>query len=218
MKLTAVLFDMDGLLTESEHRGHRALKDGGRRLGVDLPDALLNAMTGMNDAECVAIFRRHYPQMDGERLLEYYREEMYLASQKGEIPLKPGVRELLDTLDEHRVARAVASSNDLYLIESYLRGNGILDRFDRLISGDMIAQSKPAPDIYLAAAQALNADPAQCLVLEDSPNGLKAGRAAGMRTCMVPDRIPFTDELRPFTDDVCASLLDVIPLIAPWLS
>ena len=218
MILSAVLFDMDGLLTDSEGYGYILLKNGGRQLGFELSDQLLSDMTGLNDTECVAMLKTHCPGLDGKRLLQIYHEGMYAASLRGEVPLKPGVRELLDVLDAHRVRRAVASSNERFLVESYLRGHGILDRFDALVCGDMIAQSKPAPDIYLAAADALGVRPENCLVLEDSPNGLKSGRAAGMRTCMVPDRIPFTETLKPYVDDVRDSLHDVIPLIAPWLS
>ena len=166
----------------------------------------------------IAILKAYCPGLDGKRLLQIYHEGMHAASLRGEVPLKPGVRELLDVLDAHRVRRAVASSNERFLVESYLRGHGILERFDALVCGDMIAQSKPAPDIYLAAADALGVRPENCLVLEDSPNGLKSGRAAGMRTCMVPDRIPFTEALKPYVDDVRDSLHDVIPLIEPWLS
>ena len=218
MKLSAVLFDMDGLLTDSEGVGHQILKEGGRQFGFELSDRLLDDMTGVNDAECVAIFSANYPGLDAEKLMQHYRDGMYAASVRGEIPLKPGVRELLDVLDAHHIPRAVVSSNDRFIIESNLRGAGILGRFDALVCGDMIRRSKPAPDIYLAGAEALNVHPENCLVLEDSPNGLKAGRAAGMRTCMVPDRIPYSEALAPYADDVRESLLDVIPLIMPWLS
>ncbi len=218
MILSAVLFDMDGLLTDSEGAGHQILKEGGRQLGFELSDRLLDEMTGVNDAECVQIFNSNYPGLDGALLMQIYRDRMYAASVGGKIPLKPGVRELLDVLDAHRIPRAVVSSNDRFIIESNLRGAGILERFDTLVCGDMIRRSKPAPDIYLAGAEALHVRPENCLVLEDSPNGLKSGRAAGMRTCMVPDRIPYSDKLAPYADDVCKSLLDVIPLIEPWLS
>ena len=218
MKLLAVLFDMDGLITDSEVCGHDILIEGGRKLGFEISRQLLSAMTGMNDTECVATFNAHYPGIDGERLMQMYRDALYAASVRGEIPLKPGVRELLDVLDEHKIARAVVSSNDRFIVESNLKGHGILDRFDTIVCGDMILRSKPEPDIYLAAADALKVPPENCLVLEDAPNGLKSGRAAGMHTCMVPDGIPYTDELRPFVDDVRASLLDVIPLIEPWLN
>ena len=218
MNLSAVLFDMDGLLTDSEGVGYRLLKEGGRQLGFELDDRFLSDLTGTNDVECVEAFNRNYPGIDAERLLQMYRDRMYAASVGGEIPLKPGVRELLDVLDGHSIPRAVVSSNDRFIIESNLKGHGILERFDAIVSGDMIRRSKPEPDIYLAAANALGVLPANCLVLEDSPNGLKAGRAAGMRTCMVPDRIPYTDALRACADDVRASLLDVIALIQPWLS
>ena len=218
MHLSAVLFDMDGLLTDSEGYGNVVLKAGGRWMGYELSDELLSSITGFNDAECIAALNAAHPGLDGALLLKIYREDMYAASLRGEVPLKPGVPELLDVLDAHRVPRAVATSNDRFLVEGYLKGLGILDRFDAVVTGDMVRRSKPEPDIYLAAAEALGVAPADCLVLEDSPNGLKSGRAAGMRTCMVPDRIPYTDALRPYVDDVRASLNDVIPLILPWLS
>ena len=218
MILSAVLFDMDGLLTDSEGYGHEVLKAAGRQLGFELSDQLLYDMIGVNDKKCIETLDSNYPGLDGARVLDMYRRAMYDASVRGLVPLKPGVRELLDALDAHGVAKAVVTSNDRFLVEKYLQGSGILHRFGAVVCGDMVARSKPEPDIYLAAAEALKVDPEHCLVLEDSPNGLKAGRAAGMRTCMVPDRIPFTDSLQPFVDDVCGSLLDVIPLIAPWLT
>ena len=218
MILSAVLFDMDGLLTDSEGYGHEVLKAAGRQLGFELSDQLLYDMIGVNDKKCIETLDSNYPGLDGARVLDMYRRAMYDASVRGLVPLKPGVRELLDALDAHGVAKAVVTSNDRFLVEKYLQGSGILHRFGAVVCGDMIARSKPEPDIYLAAAEALKAEPEHCLVLEDSPNGLKAGRAAGMRTCMVPDRIPFTDSLQPFVDDVYGSLLDVIPLIAPWLT
>ena len=218
MKLTAVLFDMDGLITDSEAYGHEVLKSAGRQLGFELSDQLLYDMIGVNDVKCIETLNENYPGLDGAQVLQMYRRAMYDASVKGLVPLKPGVCELLDALDAHRIRRAVASSNDRFLVEGYLGRCGILQRFDALVCGDMIRRSKPAPDIYLAAAGALGAQPEGCLVLEDSPNGLKAGRAAGMRTCMVPDRIPYSDALRPYVDDVQPSLLDVVNLIRPWLS
>ena len=218
MILSAVLFDMDGLLTDSEGYGHEVLKAAGRQLGFELSDQLLYDMIGVNDKKCIETLDSNYPGLDGARVLDMYRRAMYDASVRGLVPLKPGVHELLDALDAHGVAKAVVTSNDRFLVEKYLQDSGILHRFGAVVCGDMVARSKPEPDIYLAAAEALKVDPEHCLVLEDSPNGLKAGRAAGMRTCMVPDRIPFTDSLQPFVDDVCGSLLDVIPLIAPWLT
>ena len=218
MKLSAVLFDMDGLLTDSEGYGHIILKNGGRELGFELPDSLLESVTGMNETECAAAFSASQPGLDGERLVAIYREGIRDAALRGEIPLKPGVRALLDALDAHGVPRAVVSSNSREVIEGSLGAHGLLPRFNKIVSGEMTRRSKPAPDIYLAAAEALSVRPENCLVLEDSPNGLKAGRAAGMRTCMVPDRIPYTDALRPYVDDVRQSLREVIPLILPWLS
>lgn len=218
MKLKAVLFDMDGLITDSEACGHKILKEAAGRFGVTLTDEFLFSITGQNGERCIAAFHAFSPKLDGKEILDIYRTEMRALSRRGGIPLKPGVRELLDVLDAHHIPRAVASSNGSGMVEDYLRSYGILERFDALICGNMISRSKPAPDIYLAAAAALNVPPSNCLVLEDSPNGLMAGHAAGMFTCMVPDHIPYTEEMNAFTDEVRGSLTEVIPMIMPWLS
>ena len=218
MRLRAVIFDMDGVLIDSETASHDILQAAGPRLGAPLSDELLERLTGLNETECIALLRREAPGLDAPRLLREHRAEIVAAAKAGRIPLKPGVADLLDVLDEHRVPRAVASSSSRETVETQLNAHGLLPRFDCLVCGDMIRQSKPAPDIFLLAGRLLGAAPADCLVLEDSPNGLKAGRAAGMRTCMVPDRIPLTPALAPFADDVRGSLFDVIPLIRPWLS
>ena len=98
-------------------------------------------------------------------------------------------------------------------IRAFLAADGVLDAFDALVTANGLP-SKPAPDVFLKAAAALSADPAHCLVWEDSINGVKAGRAAGMTVCMVPDQMPFTEELRPFCDHVLPDLAAVIPLVA----
>ena len=214
MKLTAVLFDMDGLITDSEAYGHEVLKSAGRQLGFELSDQLLYDMIGVNDVKCIETLNENYPGLDGAQVLQMYRRAMYDASVKGLVPLKPGVCELLDALDAHRIRRAVASSNDRFLVEGYLGRCGILQRFDALVCGDMIRRSKPAPDIYLKAARRLQVPPSACAGVEDSPSGLRSVRAAGMYAIMVPDQIPYTPALAPYADAVLDSLHGLSRLLA----
>ena len=105
-----------------------------------------------------------------------------------------------------RVRRFSSSSSGPETIRVYLEGAGIRSRFDKVVSGTECARSKPAPDIFLLAAERLGEKPEYCLVVEDSPSGVRAGRAAGMTVCMVPDLAPFSEELRPYCDLVLPSL------------
>ncbi|MBQ8081972.1 MAG: HAD family phosphatase [Clostridia bacterium] len=209
----AVIFDMDGVITDSEGIGLRVMQQAARRQGVELSDRTLHESQGMTVPAFCALYQSLNPSLDGELLNRDFEHDMLSAARKGEIPLKPGVCELLDTLDELHIPRAVASSSERIVVETYLRSNKIIQRFDALITGELAEHSKPAPDLFLLAAQTLNADPRSCLVLEDSDNGLRAGRAAGMNVCMIPDQIPYSETLAPFCDHVLPSLLDVRELI-----
>ena len=133
-------------------------------------------------------------------------------AKKGKIPLKQGALELLKALRERNIPMAVASSSGQSTISVYLHSVGVIAYFDTLITGSGLP-SKPAPDVFLKAASALGAEPKRCLVLEDSLNGIKAGRAAGMTVMMVPDVFPYTDDLAPYVDHVAPDLAAVIPLL-----
>lgn len=126
------------------------------------------------------------------------------------MPVKRGLPELLDYLKENRYQTAVASSSSRATVEDYLRRAKMEGIFSTLICGDMVTRSKPEPDIFLKAAEELGAAPADCLILEDSPNGIRAAHAAGMRVIMVPDLIEPTADLRAMASKVCESLHDVI--------
>lgn len=211
--IRAVIFDMDGLLTDSEIVGLRVIKDCGKLQGYELDEAVVLQTIGSTNTACIETYRRHYPGMNGERLFADFHRAMLDLAREGGIPLKKGARELLDTLRARGIPTAVASSSAQEVIELYLGKAGVLSCFDALVSGMGGIASKPAPDIFLKAAQALNTPPEECLVLEDSVNGIKAGRAAGMTVCMVPDLFPFTDALAPYCDAVKPDLAAVIPLL-----
>ena len=125
-----------------------------------------------------------------------------------------GALKLLKALRERNIPMAVASSSGQSTISVYLHSVGVIAYFDALITGSGLP-SKPAPDVFLKAASALGAEPKRCLVLEDSLNGIKAGRAAGMTVMMVPDVFPYTDDLAPYVDHVAPDLAAVIPLLDP---
>ena len=125
------------------------------------------------------------------------------------VPLKPGLFELLEYLKQNHVTLAVASSSPIEIIRSNLRVSGCESYFDRVISGHFLKRGKPAPDVFLYAADEIRLSPSDCYVLEDSINGVLAGLAAGCVTIMVPDYSPPTEELYEKGALVCSSLLEV---------
>ncbi|MCZ4304805.1 HAD family phosphatase [Zoogloeaceae bacterium G21618-S1] len=208
--LRAVVFDMDGLLLDSE----RIAYDIGRQVSLDLgipwTHEVAMQMIGLNSREHEPLlkgaFGNDYP-LDAHRAEFGLRYEAVIAT--GSIPLKPGVLELFDALEAAGLPRAVATSTRRSRALPKLNAVGLLDRVQIVVAGDEVARGKPAPDIFLAAAERLGQRPADCLALEDSNAGVRAARDAGMRVVMVPDLLTPGDDIRASGILVVDSLLDI---------
>ena len=214
MIFQAVIFDMDGLLMDSELVGLTVMQQCGALQGYDISLDQVRHTLGSTTQASSDYYHTFFPDLDADRLFLDFKNAMCGLARQGKIPLKPGARELLAALRQRGISRAVASSSGPAIIRTYLESAGILEDFDALVTAVGLP-SKPAPDVFLKAAEALGAKPEGCLVLEDSINGVQAGRAAGMTVCMVPDLIPFTDQLAPYCDHVLEDLSQVVPLLAP---
>ena len=212
MSFQAVIFDMDGLLMDSERVGLDVMHGCGLLQGYDIPVAMVRETIGSNKQSSSDLYHRFFPDLDTDRLFLDFKNAMCDLAKKGKIPLKQGALKLLKALRERNIPMAVASSSGQSTISVYLHSVGVIAYFDALITGSGLP-SKPAPDVFLKAASALGAEPKRCLVLEDSLNGIKAGRAAGMTVMMVPDVFPYTDDLAPYVDHVAPDLAAVIPLL-----
>ena len=129
-------------------------------------------------------------------------------------PLKPGLLALLDYLEAHDIPKAVASSSRRVSIDRLLASVGLTERFAATAAGDEVTHGKPAPDIFLLAAQRLGVEPAQCLVLEDSEPGMRAARAAGMAVIVVPDLKPPSDQVAV----LAAAVLPDLHAVQAWLT
>ena len=209
----AVLFDMDGVILDSERLAMIAWKQVGRERGLKDIDKVLEECTGVNETVSRANMKRHYgPDFDFQEFRET-ASRVRLSLCGGVIPAKPGAGEILRWLKDTGIPRALASSTRHDLVVKELTDVGLIDLFDALITGDMIAASKPEPDIFLRAAEVLGADPADCYVIEDSPNGITAAHAAGMHPILVPDRMPVTDDMREKAEWICPSLLEARELL-----
>jgi len=203
----AVIFDMDGLLLDTEPLAARAWSEAAATLGVGFDGALALAMVGRNFADCTAMVRAHYG--DGypvDALLGRWHAAYDVIVEREGLVLKPGVLELLDWLEDRAIPRAVATSTRHERARTKLARTALLPRFDDLVGGDEVTRGKPAPDIYVEAARRLGARATECLVLEDSEPGVRAALAARMTPIMVPD-------LHEPSEDLLAADLLVLPTL-----
>jgi HAD superfamily hydrolase (TIGR01509 family) len=205
------LFDMDGLMLDTEPLAARAWGEAAAALGVDFDSALALMMIGRNFADCSAMIRARYaaPYPVDALLARWHAAYDAIVEREG-LALKPGIHELLDWLEERAIPRAVATSTRRDRARSKLAQTALLPRFQALVGGDEVASGKPAPDIYVEAARRLGASTARCVVLEDSEPGVRAALAAGMVPIMVPDLHPPSVELVALDLIVLPSLHDVL--------
>lgn len=210
-EIRAVVFDMDGLLLDSEKIAYDIGRQVSHDLDIPWTHEIAIQMIGVGAAEHERLlkgaFGDDYP-------LETHRAEFgrryEAAIAEGRFPLKPGVHELFDVLDAADLPRAVATSTRRSRALGKLNGVGLLMRIDVVVAGDEVTRGKPAPDIFLAAAQRLSVAPAHCLALEDSNGGVRAARAAGMIVVMVPDLLEPADDITAAGVEVAGSLLDIV--------
>jgi HAD superfamily hydrolase (TIGR01509 family) len=176
----ALIFDMDGVLADSEPVYYTAMQDVLAPLGIEISDEHQRNVMGTSIENTWRYFAETF-RLEGP--LDPYVEEYDLQLRRllGELhePL-PGVRELIAALKQRNVPIAVASSSIPEWIEALLGGLGLQDGFDAAVSAREAGASKPAPDVYLLAAQRLNANPSSCIAIEDTPTGLASAKAAGM--------------------------------------
>ncbi len=180
--IKAFIFDMDGVIIDSEPLHFQTDRMVMKDYGIDITDNELNSFVGVTNPEMWAVLIERYNiKVTVEELLVI--QNQYKTQLFGKKELQPinGILELLTELKEKGIPIALASSSSRQFIELVLRSLHIYEFFDVIISGEEVTNSKPAPDIFLKAAAELKVDPFECVVLEDSSNGVKAAKAAGMK-------------------------------------
>lgn len=214
MKIKAVVFDMDGLMIDSERIIQRSWGIAGRRMGFErLEDDIYNIL-GINRRGREQYFKGKYGQdFPFERFLEDYRKEYALYAEEHGIPAKKGLYELLDTLKDLGIPMALATSSGRQSAMRNLERLGVTGYFSGYVCGDMVTNSKPDPEIYLKACASIQADPAETAALEDSVIGIKSAYAAGMIPVMVPDLVKDIREVEPLLAARKEDLLEV----AQWI-
>jgi len=209
----AVVFDMDGLLFDTESLYQEAALTAAAEGGHDLAEAVFRRMIGIPWPQSRLMLIEHFGAAFPveEFVTVWIAHFERIAATR--LALKPGVVELLDMLDELRMPRAIATSSSHRTVQHHLAAHGLTGRFDAVVGAGDYASGKPAPDPYLRAAERLGVEPRSCLALEDSHNGVRSACAAGMLTIMVPDLLEPTDEVRRLCHLVVPDLHEVRRLI-----
>ena len=202
--VAAVVFDMDGVLFDTETLYEKAALAAAREVGIPMTSEFFRGTVGSPWPVVRQQMLDHYgPDLAVDELSEISRRLFRELSDTQDI-LKPGVLELLDLLDELRLPRAVATSSSRATVERHLQRHALAERFHGIAAHGDYVRHKPHPDPFLKAAEILGVDPRACLAIEDSHHGVRSASSAGMMTVMVPDLLPATDE-------ICALCLHVVP-------
>ena len=206
----AVVFDMDGVIFDTERAFLICWLELAEKYGIEGIEAPYLACTGITMARTREIMLETY----GEDFPydQYAKEASLLFHERydgGRLPMKSGVREILEFLRSARKRIALATSTKKDIVVEELRDAGILGYVDEIVTGDMAARSKPAPDIYLLACEKIGVSPERAYAIEDSFNGIRSCKASGLYTIMVPDIIQPDDEMKSLADVILPSLKDV---------
>lgn len=196
------IFDMDGTLFDTERFYMQAWLDVAEEFGEKKNREMASAVSGTNlDEYTQQVIKKFYPNIDAENYIARVLEVARKVPEK-DLELMMGVEEILEFFKSSGVVMAVASSAPVEVIEKNLTKANLRDYFKALIGGDNVVNGKPAPDIFLRAAEDLNLAPSDCYIFEDSFNGIRAAEASGGVAIMIPDQVQPTDEIK----NLCAAV------------
>ena len=207
----AVIFDMDGLLIDSETVSAQAFKDTANDYGLSNSYDIFLSLVGCNEnSHKIILEEKLGQQLDTHQFRTDWIDRYQAILAKGVPPLLPGVTELLDWLQSVGIKMAVATSSGANTAEHKLSSNGIIDFFQSITSGDDVEISKPNPEIYIKAAASINVQPSNAWALEDSENGVRAAVAAGLIVIQVPNLVEPSSDLLSLGHTVHTDLHQVL--------
>lgn len=207
----AIVFDMDGVIFDSETCVIESWKVVAARHGIENVETVLPNCLGRNYDTTKQIFLDYYgknfPYDDYKKECSKVYHDTYDG---GRLPMKPGIRELLEFLKQNDYKVGLASSTRKATIVQQLEDAKLIQYFDDLVSGDMLTKSKPEPDIYLMACERLEVKPEDAIAIEDSFNGIRSAYRAGTFPIMVPDLMEPDEEMNDISGKILNSLFDVL--------
>ncbi|MBQ7985762.1 MAG: HAD family phosphatase [Clostridia bacterium] len=205
----SVIFDMDGTLLDTQSICVPAWEYAGKMQGISGVGDHISRVCGMNEVGWTAYLEQNFGEMDIELFKKTMRE--YII-ENGKVTYKKGAEALLSFLKENGIPLALASGSSHKTIEHHLNEVGATDIFSVIVGGKDVENGKPAPDIFLLAAQKLGVNPADCFVIEDSENGIRAGYSAVMKCIGIPDVASFSDEVKALMTAHLSSLDEAIEI------
>lgn len=211
-----VVFDMDGVLFDTERLCMEGWSRVAKAQGIQGMEEVAARCIGLNSNDTKELVLNAYEDSFPGKTFPYDNFRQMVSDwfwgeikEKG-LPVKPGVRKLLPYLQHSGYGIGLASSSKYDSVVSHLKQAQIIDYFSVIVTGDMVEHSKPQPDIYLLACKKLGAEPCRAYAIEDSPNGIRAAAAAGMKPIMVPDLIQPDEEMERLSFLICSDLTEVM--------
>lgn len=217
VRIKGILFDMDGVILDTEKLYTRFWQEAANALGYPMTKEQAMGLRSLNREFGAAKMQSYFDvPVNYEEVRNKRIELMNAFIEKEGVELKPGIRELLAYLKEKGIRTAIATSSPIERTEKYLNSVGLTGAFDKLISGYMVKRGKPEPDIYELAAKEIGLTPQECLAIEDSPSGLLSASRANCYPVMIPDQDMPTPEIESLLFAKADSLEKIIFLLK-WL-
>ena len=212
--IKGLIFDMDGLILDTESISNKLLIDIFSKYDINLNEEIISKTIGLEKKKAIKVFEEYLGgNIPIKDIINLHKKVVNDYLENNGVPVKLGLIELLNYLDEEKIKKVVATSSYRKVAENVLIRANVYNRFDDIICGDEIKESKPSPDIFLKALEKLNLSADEVIVLEDSRMGILAAHRAKIKSIMIPDILPADEETKKLYFKECKSLLDVIHLL-----